>query len=129
MECGSRAILLANAVEAKMGVRSSSAGERSRKAARDRSLAVSLKAQPVPAIPGETARVARAALPKGQVWLRLRAELGGLSEDEGFTALFSSRGRPAGAPLGLALVSVRQYAEGLWDRQAAEAVRSRLDGR
>jgi len=67
-------------------------------------------------------------LPKGQGWRRLRAELGGLSEDEGFTALFSSRGRAAGAPWGLALVSVRQYAEGRWDRQAAGAVCSRLDG-
>jgi transposase len=36
-------------------------------------------------------------------------------------------GRPAEAPWRLALVSILQYAEGLSDRQAADAVRGRLD--
>jgi transposase len=90
---------------------------------------MSLKAQALPTIPEETARVARAAFPKGNVWLRLRDELGSLYEDAAFAALFSARGRPAEAPWRLALVRVMQYAEGLSDRQAAEAVRSRLDGK
>jgi Transposase domain (DUF772) len=39
----------------------------------------------------------------------------------------SERGRPAIAPWRLALVTVIQFAEGLSDRQAAEAVRARMD--
>lgn len=37
------------------------------------------------------------------------------------------RGQPAEAPWRLALTTVRQFAEGVSDRQAAEAVRSRMD--
>ncbi len=37
------------------------------------------------------------------------------------------RGQPAASPWQLALVTVMQYMEGLSDRQAAEAVRSRID--
>jgi len=59
--------------------------------------------------------------------LRLRDELGAIYEDERFTPLFSVRGHPAGAPWRLALVTVLQFAEDLTDRQAADAVRGRLD--
>jgi hypothetical protein len=41
--------------------------------------------------------------------------------------LFEVRGRPAIAPWRLALVTVMQFSEGLSDRQAAEAVRGRID--
>jgi transposase len=78
-------------------------------------------------IPEETIRVARAACPKGTLAMRLRDELGGIYRDEAFSHLFSSRGQPAEAPWRLALVSVLQYVEGMTDRQAAEAVRSRID--
>jgi transposase len=78
-------------------------------------------------IPSETARVARAAYPKGTLAMRLRDGLGGIYRDELFTGLFSSRGRPAEAPWRLALVLVLQYADGLTDRQAADAVRGRID--
>jgi transposase len=78
-------------------------------------------------VPTETARVARAALPQGNGYLRMSDEVGVLSADETFAPLFSSRGRPAEAPWRLALVSILQYAEGLSDRQAADAVRGRLD--
>ncbi|MGR0185165.1 transposase [Azospirillum aestuarii] len=37
------------------------------------------------------------------------------------------RGQPGLAPWRLALVTVLQFAEGLFDRQAAEAVRGRID--
>ena len=43
-------------------------------------------------------------------------------------ARFPSQGHPAFAPWRLALVTIRQFAEGVSDRQAAEAVRVRLDG-
>jgi transposase len=48
-------------------------------------------------------------------------------DDACFAPLFARRGRPAEAPWRLALVTVMQLAEGLSDRQAAEAVRARID--
>ncbi|MGW2996051.1 IS1182 family transposase [Streptomyces sp. NPDC001193] len=78
-------------------------------------------------IPAETVRVARAAFPKGSLAIRVRDELGPMFRDEDFVDLFASRGRPAWSPAGLALVSVLQFVEGLTDRQAAEAVRARID--
>ena len=78
-------------------------------------------------IPAETARVARAAFPRGHVYLRLADELGVLYADTAFTRLFSALGPGAIAPWRLALITVLQFAEGLSDRQAADAVRARLD--
>ncbi|MEV7393726.1 transposase, partial [Streptomyces sp. NPDC091215] len=84
-----------------------------------------------PEVPGEvpeaTASVARAAFPHGCLAVRLRDLIGPLFRDEDFAGLFSCRGRPATSPARLALVSVSQFAEGLSDRQAAHAVRSRID--
>jgi transposase len=53
--------------------------------------------------------------------------LGTVYDDARFTTVFASRGRPAIAPWRLALVTVMHFAEGLSDRQAAEAVRPRID--
>ena len=50
-----------------------------------------------------------------------------LYRDDQFAKLFPTRGQPAASPARLALVSVLQYVEGLSDRQAADAVRSRID--
>jgi transposase len=88
---------------------------------------MSLKSQELGPIPEETARVAHAASPKGNVWMRMRDELGTIYQDEAFAPLFSHTGQPAEAPWRLALVTVMQFAEGLSDRQAADAVRSRID--
>ncbi|HEX2172781.1 MAG TPA: IS1182 family transposase [Dehalococcoidia bacterium] len=88
---------------------------------------MSLQPQPIGPIPEETARVARAAFPKGNVYMQMRDALGTVYDDASFAALFATRGRPAEAPWRLALVTVRQFAEGLSDRQAAEAVRGRSD--
>jgi transposase len=88
---------------------------------------MSMHPHPIPAIPEETARVARAILPQGNVYLQMRDELGTLYQDEDFRDLFPSRGQPAAAPWRLALVTLMQYAEGLTDRQAADAVRTRID--
>jgi transposase len=88
---------------------------------------VSLKPEPIGSVPEETARVSRAAFPKGNTYTRMRDELGVLWEDEDFAGLFPTRGQPALAPWRLALVTVMQFAEGLSDRQAADAVRSRID--
>jgi transposase len=88
---------------------------------------MSMHPHPIPAIPEETARVARAILPQGNVYLQMRDELGTLYQDEDFRDLFPSRGQPAEVPWRLALVTLMQYAEGLTDRQAADAVRTRID--
>ena len=80
------------------------------------------------AIPERTAQVARAAFPKRNVYMTMRDELGLWYKDRDFAHLFvSHQGRPAESPGGLALVTVMQFAEGLADRQAAEAVRARID--
>jgi transposase len=71
--------------------------------------------------------VARAAFRKGNLYLRIRDELGSLYVDEQFADLFARRGQPAEAPWRLALVCVFQFLEDLSDRQAADAVRSRID--
>ena len=79
-------------------------------------------------VPEETARIARAAFPKGNPLLTLRDKLGVIYQDDVFTPLFASpRGRPAESPACLALVTVLQFAENLSDRQAADAVRGRID--
>jgi transposase len=88
---------------------------------------MSLKPAPIPPVPEETARVARAVFPKGSVAMQLRDELGSLYTDEQFADLFPTHGQPAEAPWRLALVTVLQFMEHLTDRQAADAVRRCLD--
>jgi transposase len=77
----------------------------------------------------ETARVAHAAFPDGNVYLRMRDELGTLFDEGLFAAVSSSEGQPALHPWQLALASVMQFMENLSDRQAAQAVRARIDGK
>jgi transposase len=71
--------------------------------------------------------VARTAFPKGNRYLQMRDVLGTIYTDELFADLYPSHGQPAQAPWRLALVTVFQFQEGLSDRQAAEAVRGRID--
>jgi transposase len=85
-----------------------------------------LHPQEVPLVPEETIRVARAAFPRGNVFMRMRDELGTIYHEHLFAHLFPARGQPAEAPWRLALTTVRP-AEGLSDRQAADAVRRRID--
>src|SRR2546421_8676904 len=94
---------------------------------REKKEAMSLKPQPIGPIPEETARIARAAYPSGNIYLQLRDTPGTIYEDEQFAGSFPQRGQPAEAPWRLALVCVMQFLEGLSDRQAAEAVRRHLD--
>ena len=61
------------------------------------------------------------------IFMRMRDELGTIYQDEAFAHLFSHTGQPAEAPWRLALVTVMQFAQGLSDRQAADAVRERID--
>lgn len=89
---------------------------------------MSLKPEPIGGpVPEQTARVARAAFPKGTIYMTMRDELGAIWEDEDFAKLFPRRGQPALTPWRLALVTVMAFVENLSDRQAAEAVRARID--
>jgi transposase len=90
---------------------------------------MSLRPKGLTQIPAETSRIARTVFPKGCLAMRARDALGPLFTDEQFAELFAARGRPAWSParLALVLVLVLQFVEGLTDRQAADAVRARLD--
>ena len=83
--------------------------------------------QPIPPAPDDTARVARAALRARNPCLILRDRLGTLFADADFADFYPKRGQPAYAPWRLALVTPMQFREWLSDRQAAEAVRARID--
>jgi transposase len=54
--------------------------------------------QPIGPVPEETVRVAKAAFPKGNVYIQMRNVLGSIYEDEDFAELFEVRGHPAVAP-------------------------------
>jgi transposase len=88
---------------------------------------MSLHPEPIGEVPVETARVARAAFPRGTVITRLRDEFTSLYEDTDFRTLYPARGQPGLPPWRLALVTVFQFLEHLSDRQAADAVRGRID--
>jgi transposase len=72
-------------------------------------------------------RVACAALDENNRYRKLREHFGTVFNDESFEPLFPLRGQPAATPWRLALVTVLQFAESLSDREAAEAVRARID--
>jgi transposase len=77
---------------------------------------MSLQPQEVPPVPDETRRIAR-----------MRDALGAIYQDQLFAPLFPARGQPAASPWHVALTTIMPCAEGLSDRQAADAVRSRID--
>ena len=88
---------------------------------------MSLKLEVGRSVPAETRRVAKAAFPKGNVYLWIGDELGELYSDHLFIDLYPVRGQPTVSPGRLALITIMQFMEGLTDRQAAEAVRGRID--
>ena len=78
-------------------------------------------------VPEETAQVVHAAFPHGNLYVTLRDTLGTIFSDADFAALFPPCGQPALSPWRLALVTIMQFREMLADRQAADAVRARID--
>ncbi len=88
---------------------------------------MSMYPHPIAPIPAETAQLAWKINPKGTLIMRVRDRLGSLYQDEDFVGLYPATGQPAFEPWRLALVVVFEYLEGLTDRQAAEAVRNRID--
>ena len=88
---------------------------------------MSLHTHAVYQVPEDTRRIAHAAFPRGKPYMQVTDTLGTIYQDEQFAALFPTRGQPAEAPARLALVTVLQFAESCSDRQAADAVRGRID--
>ena len=89
---------------------------------------MSLRPETLPPIPDMTAAAVRAAFPQGNLSGDLRTEFGTLYEDQLCADLSPPAGRPVEVPpWRLALVMVRQYSQGLTDRQAADAVRRCMD--
>jgi transposase len=78
-------------------------------------------------IPEETARVAHAAFPKGNRYMTMRDVLGGIYTNDHFADLYPPVGQHAQPPWRLALVTLMPCSEHLTDRQAADAVRGRID--
>lgn len=81
----------------------------------------------IPLVPEVTAKVAKAAFPKGNKYMRLRDELGVFYTDEEFAQLYPNKGQSAIAPWRLVMILIMQFSENLSDRQTADAVRGRID--
>src|SRR6185312_10756722 len=88
---------------------------------------MSMQPRPWPGVPVLTAQVAGAAFPGGSLAIRVRDELGAWCPDEAFAGVYGVRGAPGISPAQLAVVTALQFAEDLTDRQAADAVRGRID--
>ncbi len=67
---------------------------------------MSLRSPLVYVIPDDTIRVARAAFPNGNLYMRMHDALGPISTNPQFAALFSQTGQPAADPARLALILV-----------------------
>jgi transposase len=78
-------------------------------------------------VPSLTAQVARASNPGGTTAMWVKDRLNGLWGDENFLDWYPRDGRPGLSPAQLATVCVLQFLLDLSDRQAAEAVRCRID--
>ena len=86
-----------------------------------------MQPHPWPEVPASTARVAKRAFRKGSLAIRARDELGAWCQDEAFRVTYGTRGAPGISPAQLAMVTVLQFTGNLTGRQAADAVRGRLD--
>ena len=67
---------------------------------------MSLQPCPKYTVPEETARIARAIFPKGNLYMKLYDTLGLLFEDQDFVELFPKDGQPAFSPARLSLVLI-----------------------
>lgn len=78
-------------------------------------------------IPSLTRKIALASFPKGNTYMKLRDSLGNIFDDNLFEELYPKVGQPTVSPWRLALITILQHGENLSDRQAVDAVRSRID--
>ncbi len=70
---------------------------------------MSLHSQQIPPVPSQTALVAKSAFPKGNLYIRLRDELGVFYQDYEWEKLYSLHGQPGYTPWRLAMVLVMQF--------------------
>src|ERR1043166_2272353 len=84
-----------------------------------RKAVMSLRPHALEPVPEATARVARAAFPKGNPYLTLRDTLGTIFHDDDFAALFPLVGQPGLPPWRLALVTIMQFRDRLLTGSAA----------
>ncbi len=77
--------------------------------------------------PEKTARVAKAAFPKGNRYMRLRDELGIFYNDEEFTELYPDRGKSAIVPWRLTMILIIQFLFGKPFRKYSLFVNFRFD--
>lgn len=66
----------------------------------------------VPPVPEDAARVAKAASPRGDLYLLLRERLGATFRDDDFADLYPALGHSAYAPWRLASVTLLQFPQG-----------------
>jgi len=78
-------------------------------------------------MPEETGRIGRMLLKENDPYRLIGDRIFEKWKEEEFADLYSSEGKPGYSPVILAFVSVFQFMERLADRQAAQAVRMRLD--
>lgn len=88
---------------------------------------MSLKSTPLPAIPEQTQGVAKTAFKKNNLYLKMRDTFDTFLQYEQFADLFPVRDQLAHSLWRLMLVTLLQFVENLSDRQAADAVRARID--
>jgi len=78
-------------------------------------------------VPAETKRVAEAVFRGKNRYIAAFDKMTQLFSDEQFDHLYSHRGQPGFSPARLSIVTILQFCEGLSDRDAVDAVRSRID--
>ena len=86
-----------------------------------------LKSQSPWPMPAETGRIGKRLLKENDPYRLIGDQLFEKWKEEEFVDLYSSEGKPGYSPVILAFVSVFQFMERLADRQAAQALRMRLD--
>ena len=86
-----------------------------------------MQPKPWPEIPADTVRVAKKAFRKGGLAIWARDQLGAWCADVDFAGGVWGAGGAGISSAQLAMVTVLQFCENLTDRQAADAVRGRLD--
>ena len=86
-----------------------------------------LKIKPSWPMPVETERIGRRLLKENDVYRLIGDQLFAQMNEEEYADLYSVEGKPGISPIILAFLSVFQFMEKLADRQAANALRMRLD--
>jgi transposase len=87
---------------------------------------MSLKAEPLGAIPEDTRSIGQELLAEDDLYRIIGEQYAELVKDEEFAALYSKTGQPAYSPARLSLATVLQAMEHLSDRAARQMVRTRI---